>query len=84
MLIKKGDEREIMSVDGKHTNGTKQGNGRSPNVVSAHPVNSGMTVYTVMCDTKSNEITTDPKVIDKAVHEGVVVTLDAISTFATN
>ena len=78
MLVTKDDGMEIVAVDGKYANGTTLENGRSPDIVSAHSVNSNMTVCTEMCDAKSNEITTDPKVIDKAAHDGVIVTLDAM------
>ena len=78
MLKKNGDAFEIIAIDGKRMRGTALANGKSPDVVSAHSVSNGMTVCTEMCEEKSNEITTDPSVIEKAVHEGDVVTLDAM------
>ena len=47
-------------------------------IVSAHSVSNDMTICTEMCEEKSNEIKTDPSVIGKSVHEGDIVTLDAM------
>ena len=78
MLKKNGKDFEILNIDGKNLNGTKLANGRSPDNVSVHSESNGMTVCTKLCDEKSNEITTYPAIIDKAVREGDIVTFDAM------
>lgn len=78
MLRKDGDQLEIVAVDGKCMRGTALPNGRQLDIVSAHSVSNDMTICTEMCEEKSNEIKTDPSVIEKSVHEGDIVTLDAM------
>lgn len=71
--------REIICVDGKAERGTVQENGRNPDIVSAYSFNTGITLATVACQEKSNEIKAIPQLIDKIDITGKVVTADAMS-----
>lgn len=71
--------REIICVDGKAERGTVQENGRTPDIVSAYSFNTGITLATVACQEKSNEIKAIPQLIDKIDITGKLVTADAMS-----
>lgn len=71
--------KEIICIDGKAERGTVQENGRNPDIVSAYSFNTGITLATVACQEKSNEIRAVPKLIDKIDLTGKVVTADAMS-----
>lgn len=70
---------EIICIDGKAERGTVQENGRNPDIVSAYSFNTGITLATVACQEKSNEIKTVPQLIEKLNITGKVVTADAMS-----
>lgn len=70
---------EIVCVDGKSERGTVQENGRNPDIVSAYSFNTGITLATVACQGKSNEIKAVPQLIDKIDVTGKVVTADVMS-----
>ena len=70
---------EIICIDGKAGRGTVQENGRNPDIVSAYSFNTGITLATVACQEKSNEIRAVPQLIDKIDVTGKVVTADAMS-----
>lgn len=70
---------EIICIDGKAERGTVQENGRNPDIVSAYSFNTGITLATVTCQEKSNEIKAVPQLIDKINITGKVVTADAMS-----
>lgn len=70
---------EIICVDGKAERGTVQKNGRNPDIVSAYSFNTGITLATVACQEKSNEIKAVPQLIDKIDVTGKVLTADAMS-----
>lgn len=71
--------REIICIDGKAERGTVQENGRNPDIVSAYSFNTGITLATVACEEKSNEIKAVPVLIDMIDISGKIVTADAMS-----
>lgn len=70
---------EIICIDGKAMCGTVQGNGRNPDIVSAYSPSTGLTLATVSCQEKSNEIKAVPLLLDKMDINGKLVTADAMS-----
>lgn len=70
---------EIICIDGKAERGTVQENGRNPDIVSAYSFNTGITLATVACEEKSNEIKAVPVLIDMIDISGKIVTADAMS-----
>ena len=70
---------DIICVDGKAMRGTLQKNGRNPDIVSAYSASQGITLATVACEEKSNEITAVPALLDKIDIEGKIITADAMS-----
>ena len=53
--------------------------GCNPDIVSAYSLKGGVTLATDMCEEKSNEITSVPKLLDKVDVSGCIVTADAMS-----
>ena len=78
-LLGSDGEREIICIDGKSERGTVLMNGRNPDIVSAYSFNTGITLATVACQEKSNEIRAVPQLIDKIDVTGKVITADAMS-----
>ena len=78
-LLGSDGEREIICIDGKSERGTVLMNGRNPDIVSAYSFNTGITLATVACQEKSNEIRAVPQLIDKTDVTGKVITADAMS-----
>ncbi len=74
-----GTDAEIICIDGKATRGTVHENGRTPDIVSAYSPGTGLTLATDMCDCKSNEIKSVPRLLDKIEIAGCIVTADAMS-----
>ena len=70
---------DILCIDGKAMRGTVLENGRNPDIVSAYSLGGGVTLATDMCEEKSNEITSVPKLLDKVDVSGRIVTADAMS-----
>lgn len=71
-------EAKVISVDGKCLRGTTMSDGRCPDVVSAFLSRLGVTLATVVCSDKSNEITAIHSLLDKIEIKGKIVTADAI------
>lgn len=71
---------ETIAIDGKALRGTNDAKrpGSFVHMVSAWGANSNFTLAQVKVDTKSNEITAIPKLLDMMSIEGAVVTIDAI------
>lgn len=78
-LLGSDGKREIICIDGKSERGTVLMNGRNPDIVSAYSFNTGITLATVACQEKSNEIRAVPQLIDKIDVTGKVITDDAMS-----
>ncbi|MCE5294630.1 MAG: ISAs1 family transposase [Chlamydiales bacterium] len=71
---------ETIAIDGKALRGTNdpKRSGSFVHMVSAWGANSNFTLAQVKVDTKSNEITAIPKLLDMMNIEGAVVTIDAM------
>lgn len=76
--LRKFEELKIIAIDGKCTRGTVLENGKNPDIVSAFSVDEKLTISTVMCEEKSNEIPAAERLIDKLDLDGCVVTADAM------
>lgn len=74
-----GSDTEIICIDGKAMRGTVYENGRNPDIVSAYSFGGGVTLATDICQEKSNEIKSVPKLLDKLDIWGCIVTADAMS-----
>ncbi len=75
-----GGEAEVVAIDGKTLRRTfDRGKGLGAlHLVSAWATRNGLTLGQVAVDTKSNEITAIPELLDLLDLEGCVVTIDAI------
>lgn len=54
-------------------------NGRNPDIVSAYSAEAGITIATDMCEEKSNETRSVPKLLDKLDISGSIITADTMS-----
>lgn len=70
---------DIICIDGKAMRGTSYENGHNPDIVSAYSLQSGFTLATDICQEKSNEIKSVPRLLDKLDISGCIVTADAMS-----
>lgn len=71
--------QEIICIDGKATRGTTYEDGHHPDIVSAYSLQTGQTLATDLCEKKSNEIKSVPKLLDKIDIQGCTITADAMS-----
>lgn len=71
--------QEIICIDGKATRGTTYEDGHHPDIVSAYSLQTGLTLATDLCEKKSNEIKSVPKLLDKIDIQGCTITADAMS-----
>lgn len=71
---------QLISIDGKRLRGSydKAGNKAAIHVVSAFASESGICIAQKRCDTKSNEITAIPEVLDQIAQKGLVISIDAM------
>ena len=79
------DERDILSADGKQSNGSKRDVGinkdeKPVNTMGVYSTNYGLSLIQDFIDEKSNEIPMMPKLLKKLNLEGCVVTADALNT----
>ena len=74
-----GSDADIICIDGKAMRGTVYETGRNPDIVSAYSLATGMTLATDVCEEKSNEIKSVPRLLDKLDISGCIVTADAMS-----
>lgn len=83
--ITSNKERDILSMDGKQSNGSKRSEGinkneKAVNTMSVYSTNYGMSLIQDYIEEKSNEIPMGPKLLEKLKLEGCVVTADALNT----
>lgn len=83
--ISKSNERDILSMDGKTSNGSARNNGihakdKPVNTMSVYSTNYGISLIQDYIDEKSNEIPMGPKLLEKLNLKGCVVTADALNT----
>jgi predicted transposase YbfD/YdcC len=69
---------EIVAIDGKTVRGSADKRTRAIHTVSAYAVENGLTLAQVATDTKSNEITAIPELLDLIDVKGAIVTIDAM------
>lgn len=70
--------RDIVSIDGKTSCGSKDGDKKALHVVSALCDAGGLVLGQVKTEDKSNEITAIPELLDMLYLEGCIVTIDAM------
>lgn len=85
LLTSKTKEKDILSMDGKTSNGSKRSTGinESENVVNTMSVYStkyGISLIQDYIEEKSNEIPMGPKLLEKLNLKNCVVTADALNT----
>lgn len=78
-------ERDILSMDGKTSNGSKRNIGKNKdenvvNTMSVYSTNYGISLIQDYIEEKSNEIPMGPKLLEKLNLEGCIVTADALNT----
>ena len=77
-------ERDILSMDGKTSNGSKRNIGKNKdenvvNTMSVYSTNYGISLIQDYIEEKSNEIPMGPKLLEKLNLEGCIVTADALN-----
>ena len=83
--ISVSNERDILSMDGKTSNGSKRNIGINEkenvvNTMSVYSTNYGISLIQDYIEDKTNEIPMGPKLLGKLNLEGCVVTADALNT----
>jgi predicted transposase YbfD/YdcC len=78
-------DRDILSMDGKTSNGSKRSVGINKeetvvNTMSVYSTNYGISLIQDYIDEKSNEIPMGPKLLEKLNLKDVIVTADALNT----
>ncbi len=84
-ILSSNKERDILSGDGKTSNGSSRNNGIHKddvkvNTMSIYSRNYGMSLIQDFIEEKSNEIPMMPELLKKLNLEGCVVTADALNT----
>lgn len=84
-LITSNDTKDILSMDGKTSNGSSRSTGINKdeptvNTMSVYSNNYGFSLIQDYISEKSNEIPMGPKLLEKLQLEGCVVTADALNT----
>ena len=84
-LINKSKTKDILSIDGKTSNGSSRNTGinkddKVVNTMSVYSNNYGISLIQDYITEKSNEIPMGPKLLEKLKLEGCVVTADALNT----
>ena len=84
-LITTNDTKDILSMDGKTSNGSTRNTGNNKeeavvNTMSVYSNNYGFSLTQDYISEKSNEIPMGPKLLEKLQLEGCVVTADALNT----
>ena len=70
----------VVAIDGKEARRTRDKSHRPLHVVSAFSYECGLVMGQLACDTKSNEITAIPKLLEMLEIKGCIVTIDAMGT----
>ena len=72
----------VEAIDGKTLRGAKQGEGQEKalHVLSAYAHEAGLVIGQRCVDSKSNEITAIPQLLETLAIEGAIVTIDAMGT----
>ena len=85
LITSKTKEQDILSIDGKTSNGSKRNTGINKcenvvNTMSVYSTNYGMCLIQDYIEEKSNEIPMGPKLLEKLNLKDCVVTADALNT----
>lgn len=83
--ITENKERDILSMDGKTSNGSKRSTGKNENenvvnTMSVYSTNYGISLIQDYIDEKTNEIPMGPKLLEKLNLKDCIVTADALNT----
>lgn len=83
--ISSSNERDILSMDGKTSNGSTRSNGihssdKQVNTMSVYSTNYGISLIQDYIEEKSNEIPMGPKLLEKLNLKNCIVTADALNT----
>ena len=70
----------VVAIDGKVSRGTKDKNTKALHTVSAFSHEYGLVLGQLACESKSNEITAIPLLLDMLEIKGCIVTIDAMGT----
>ena len=70
--------RDIVSIDGKTSCGSKDGDKKGLHIVSALCDAGGLILGQIKTEDKSNEITAIPELLDMLYLEGCIITIDAM------
>lgn len=84
-VISSKQEQDILSMDGKTSNGSTRSNGihaddKQVNTMSIYSTNYGISLVQDYIEEKSNEIPMGPKLLEKLSLKGCIVTADALNT----
>lgn len=85
LITSKSQEKDILSMDGKTSNGSKRSTGINKcenvvNTMSVYSTNYGMSLIQDYIEEKSNEIPMGPRLLEKLNLKDCVVTADALNT----
>lgn len=83
--LSSSNERDILSMDGKTSNGSKRSTGKNKeeqvvNTMSVYSTNYGISLVQDYISEKTNEIPMGPKLLEKLNLKNCVVTADALNT----
>ena len=84
-VLSSSNERDILSMDGKTSNGSKRSDGKNKeeqvvNTMSVYSTNYGISLIQDYISEKTNEIPMGPKLLEKLNLKNCVVTADALNT----
>lgn len=72
--------RKLICIDGKTMRSNKRKNGKPNHIITAWSREDGFSLGQKVVDTKSNEITAIPELLEKIRIKGQIVTIDAMGT----
>lgn len=72
--------RKLICIDGKTMRSNKRKDGKANHIITAWSREDGFSLGQKAVDTKSNEITAIPELLDKIRIKGEIVTIDAMGT----
>jgi predicted transposase YbfD/YdcC len=76
--IKKETEQEVIAIDGKTLRGSHSKNSSPIHLLNAFSVENGLVLEQLKVDSKTNEITAIPELLNRLLLKGVTVTIDAM------
>ena len=76
--VKKETEQEVIAIDGKTLRGSHSKNSSPIHLLNAFSVENGLVLEQLKVDSKTNEITAIPELLNRLLLKGVTVTIDAM------